>query len=303
MPSGDPSRSVAGLWRLARPKQWTKNLLVFAALIFSGRFLEPAAWILALTAFAAMCLVSSATYVFNDLADLERDRQHPTKRNRPLASGAVGRGPAIAFGAVSLLVGVGLSASLGMTALGIVLVYLALQFLYNLWLKRVPVADVHCIAAGFVLRAVLGAAALPVDISGWLLFCTGALALMLGFGKRRHEFRLQGEQRAASRESLVDYNQTVLDALVVMFATAAALCYGIYSLESTTAVKYPGIIITTPLVVYGIARYTLLIFTVDEGGEPADVLFRDPHLILTIVLFLVAAVAAMSGLKLPLIGR
>lgn len=302
--TADPTPSVViGLARLARPKQWTKNLLVFAALIFSGKFQDPAAWGLTLAAFVAMCLVSSATYVFNDLADLERDRQHPTKRNRPLASGRIGKSPAIAMGVVFFIAGVGIATSLGMATLAIVLVYLALQFLYNLWLKRVPVADVHCISAGFVLRAVLGAAAIGVNISGWLLFCTGALALMLGFGKRRHEFRLQGDQRAASRESLVSYNQTALDALVVMFATAAALCYGIYSLESATATRYPGIIITTPLVVYGIARYTLLIFTIDEGGEPADVLFRDPHLVLTIVIFLVTALAAMSGLRLPLIER
>jgi 4-hydroxybenzoate polyprenyltransferase len=296
-------RTLSGLWRLARPKQWAKNLLVFAALIFSGKFQDPHAWGLTLAAFVAMCLVSSATYVFNDWADLERDRQHPTKRNRPLASGQVGKSAGITSGVLLFIGGVSLAASLGMSTLSIVLVYLALQFLYNLWLKRVPVADVHCIAAGFVLRAVLGAAAIAVSISGWLLFCTGALALMLGFAKRRHEFRLQGEMRAASRESLVSYNPAALDALVIMFATAAALCYGIYSLESTTAVRFPGIILTTPLVVYGIARYMLLVFTLEEGGEPADVLFRDPHLILTIVFFLLTAVAAMSGMHLPLVER
>ncbi|MGV3615899.1 MAG: UbiA prenyltransferase family protein [Fimbriimonas sp.] len=286
-----------------RPKQWTKNLLVFAALIFSGLFREPASILAACAAFAGMCLVSSATYVFNDLADANRDRHHPTKRFRPIASGAIGKVPASALGTLLLAVGLALVGWLGASSLSIVGVYLALQVLYNLWLKRVPVADVHCIAAGFVLRAVLGAAAIGVSISGWLLFCTGALALMLGFGKRRHEFLLQGELRSHSRESLVSYNRVVLDALVLMFATAAALCYGIYSLESTTASRFPGIIVTTPLVVYGIARYLLIVFTIDEGGEPADVLFKDPHLLLTIFLFLVTSLAAMSGLRLPLIER
>ena len=301
-PLEEPMRPAAGgraVVRLLRPKQWTKNLLVFAALIFSGHFRDPQAIGLAVLAFAAMSLVSSATYAFNDVADVARDRQHPRKRNRPIASGAISPRVGTAIGIVLLLIGVGIAAALNTTSVALIAAYLLLQMAYNVGLKKTPVADVYCIATGFVLRAVLGAAAISVSISGWLLFCTGALALMLGFGKRRNEFILQGDARAASRESLVSYNRLALDGMVVMFATAAALCFGVYSLESATAQRFPGIILTAPFVFYGITRYVLLIFTLDEGGEPADVLFRDRHLVFSILAFLAAAILAMSGLRLP----
>lgn len=295
--------TAGSLLRLLRPKQWTKNLLVFAALIFSGHFVQPFFLARAFAAFVAMCLVSSATYTFNDLADVERDRKHPTKRFRPIASGAVSHSAALAIGVVLLLGAVGIAAALNQACLGILAGYVALQVLYNVELKRVPVADVFCIAAGFVLRSVLGAAAIVVDISGWLLFCTGCLALMLGFAKRRHEFMLQGEARAGSRESLITYTRPALDGLVLMFATAAAICFGVYALESRTAARYPAIILTAPFVVYGITRYVLLVFTMDEGGEPAEILLGDRHLLITIALFLIAAVAALSGLPLPFLER
>lgn len=292
-----------GVIKLLRPRQWSKNLLVFGAIIFSGRYDEPSTCWMAFVAFLAMCLVSSATYVANDLIDVERDRLHPTKRNRPIAAGVIPKALAIALTLGLGIGGVFLAASLNITSLEIVAAYLVLQVLYNVGLKRTPVADVYCIATGFVLRAVLGATAITVHISGWLLFCTGALALMLGFGKRRNEFIEQGEQRSRTRESLTDYTQTSLDAMVIMFATAAALCYGVYSIESKTADRYPGIILTAPFVFYGISRYVLLIFTRNEGSEPADVLFKDRHLLLSIAFFLGSAILALKGLHLPFLER
>ncbi len=240
-------------------------------------------------AFAAMSMVSSAVYIFNDLLDIERDRLHPRKRLRPLASGAVSKRTAVVLGILMLFGGLALGAWVAKGVLILLLVYLAMQVLYNWRLKHTPVADVYTIALGFVLRAVLGASAVGVAISGWLLFCTGALALMLGFAKRRNEFVLQGDSRGGSRESLVHYNRLALDALVVMFAAGAAMCYGIYTLESETARRFPGIVLTSIFVFYGITRYVLLIFTLDEGGEPADVLFK------------VTAVLAMSGMRLPML--
>jgi 4-hydroxybenzoate polyprenyltransferase len=294
-------RGLPAAIRLLRPKQWTKNLLVFAALIFTGTFRDPGHLSLAALAFLSMCLASSATYIFNDVQDAEHDRRHPKKKLRPIASGAVSAVVATALGMVLAIAGLLIAATLGKGSLLIVAAYLALQVFYNMGLKRVPVADVYAISMGFVLRAALGAAAIEVKLSGWLLFCTGALALMLGFGKRRHEFIQQGEERAATRQSLVHYNRVALDGLVIMFATAAALCYGLYTLESQTARQYPGILLTAPFVFYGITRYVLLVFTVDEGGEPEDVLFRDPHLLASIVLFVIAAGMAILGVRLPLI--
>jgi len=179
--------------------------------------------------------------------------------------------------------------------------YVALQLLYNLGLKRVAVADVFLISLGFILRAALGAGAISVTISSWLLFCTGALALMLGFCKRRSEFILLGDRRTEVRESLGAYSRGALDALVIMFACGAALCYGVYAVQSPTAHKYPALILTSVFVFYGICRYVLIVFGKDEGGEPETLLFKDPHMVFSIVMFIVAAVLAMSGVKVPLL--
>ncbi len=289
------------LLRLARIKQWSKNVLVFAAFLFSGRILDPTAWRAALTTFFAMCLVSSASYVFNDLADRERDRNHPTKNNRPLATGAVSPTTAVAFAVV--LLGVGLA--LGFVTdwwVGVVLcAYLLMQVVYNVWIKAVPVADVFWIATGFVLRAGIGAQAIHVPISGWLMFCTATLALMLGFGKRRHEFLLQGEVCDQSRASLVHYTKGTLDIFVAIFSGMAAMSYCIYSVDSDTAHKFPGILLTAPFVIYGITRYLLLVLSRNEGGEPADILLDDPHIVFSVIAFLVAAAFALKGFSVPIV--
>lgn len=293
----------AAYFRLLRVKQWSKNLLVFAAFIFSYGASHFSALSSSLVAFFAMSLVSSATYIVNDWRDIEKDRAHPKKRARPLASGAVPVSAALGIAGACLAGGLALAATLDKSAVAIICIYLLFQLLYNFGLKKVPIADVYIISTGFVLRAALGAAAIHVMISGWLLFCTGALALMLGFGKRRNEFLIQGEAAVSSRDSLVHYNAAALDALVVMFACSAAMCYGIYSLQSATAVKYPSLIITAPFVFYGITRYVLLVFNGNQGGEPEDILFRDRHILASIVLFLAAAALCVSGIRIPLLER
>ncbi len=287
---------------LLRPKQWTKNLLVFAAYIFTGSILHtPEATPRVLLAFMAMCLASSSTYIFNDVADVERDRAHPKKRLRPIASGAVSKGLALALGVVLLAVALSTGWYLNHSSFTILVSYLALQVIYNLGLKHIPIADVFIISIGFILRAVLGAAAITAFISSWLLFCTGALALMLGFAKRRNEFITQGEQRVHSRQSLTGYSRSALDALVIMFACGAALCYGVYAVDSTTAHKFPALIVTSIFVFYGICRYVLIVFNKDEGGEPENVLFKDPHILFSILGFAATAILAMSGWRIPLL--
>lgn len=298
-----PVGLLKAMIKLIRPKQWSKNILIFAAILFANRFRDPHSVRMALAAFVAMCVVSSGTYIFNDLVDVERDRRHPKKRLRPLASGAVSKQAGVVLGISLFVVGLGLGFAIGRGALLILLFYLALQVVYNWRLKRMPIADVYVIAIGFVLRAVLGATAVHVGISGWFLFCTGALALMLGFAKRRNEFILQGDDRTSSRESLIHYTRASLDALVTMFAAGAAMCYGIYTVESATAHKYPALILTSLFVFYGITRYVLIVFTADEGGEPADILFKDPHIIASVVLFLVTAVIALSGARIHILEQ
>jgi len=286
---------------LLRPKQWAKNLLVFAAYIFTAGFHQRAATREVLIAFGAICLASSFIYVLNDVLDAKRDRLHPRKKNRPIASGAVPVTVAYGLAVFSLAGAAALAGLLSHTSMLVLATYVVLQILYNAGLKKVAVADVFLISLGFVLRAALGAAALSVQISTWLLFCTGALALMLGFAKRRSEYILLGDRRADVRESLGAYSKGALDALVIMFACGAALCYGVYAVESPTAHQYPALLLTSIFVFYGICRYILIVFGQDEGGEPETLLFKDPHIIFSIVMFVAAAVLAMSGIKIPLL--
>ncbi|GMV88451.1 MAG: UbiA prenyltransferase family protein [Chthonomonas sp.] len=283
-----------------RPKQWTKNLLVFAAVLFVGRIGEPEAFGRAVLCFVAMCMTSSAVYVWNDLLDQERDRAHPIKKNRPLASGDIGPNAAVAMCVALLAGGLGIAAYLNTTTVVIVAVYLVMQVLYNLLLKAKPVADVFTIAVGFILRAAVGAAAVVVLISPWLLFCTGALALQLGFAKRRHELILQGGA-TDSREALRGYSRSALDALVVMSACVAMVFYGIYSLLSETARTHPSLFVTSLFVGYGICRYVYLVFQSDEGGEPENLVFGDRHMLVSIVLFLITAFLAMRGVRIPIV--
>lgn len=284
---------------LLRPKQWAKNLLVFAAWMFAGKYTDQSSLVSVILAFVSMSLASSSVYIVNDVLDRDRDRNHPKKKNRPIAAGHVPVGLAIGLAVVLTGLSLWTAWALTPTCFALVIVYLLLQTAYNLWLKAVPVLDVFVIATGFILRAVLGASALVVAISGWFLFCTGALALMLGFAKRRNEYISQGSDASTSRESLTHYSRPALDALVVMFATGAAICYGIYTLQSSAAKVHPALVLTAPFVFYGITRYVLLVFKQDEGGEPADLLFGDWHIIGSVVLFVATAALAIGGIRLP----
>jgi 4-hydroxybenzoate polyprenyltransferase len=292
---------VLGPWiALCRPRQWTKNLLVFAALLFTGRWDEPAAAGASLLAFAAMCLVSAGIYAINDARDAAADRLHPRKRLRPVAAGKVSPAAAVAFGLGLIAAGGALTTLLGPEGLLVMGAYLAVQALYQVSLKAVVLADVFAVAAGFVLRAALGAAAIQALISPWLLFCAGALALMLGFGKRRADAALLGDARPAGT---AHYPLPALDALVVLSACTAAIAYGIYSIDSPAAARNPGILLTTPFVLYGIARYVMRVAGNDDVGEPADLLLTDRHIMVSLVLFVAAAVAAVRGLQVPLMER
>ncbi len=287
--------------RLLRPKQWTKNLLVFAALLFAGTANEISRDVRALLAFIGMCALSSATYIFNDLLDRERDKAHPVKCKRPLASGEVSPGAGLTIALVLLAGAGGIAVWLGDWVAAIMGGYALIQALYNLKLKQVAVLDVFILGTGFVLRAALGAEAIKVPISGWLLFCTAALSLMLGFAKRRSEFIKQGDGREKSRESLSQYSRFALDIFVAVFAGVAAMTYGIYALQSETAQRYPGLLTTVPFVLYGICRYLLVVFTKNDGGEPEDILLKDWHVILSVVGFGLAVLFAVKGGTVPII--
>lgn len=294
------------LLKLLRVKQWTKNVFVFAAFIFTRGWNESGNIQGVLFAALAMCLASSATYIVNDLADIEKDRQHPKKKNRPIASGKVKPGTAWIAAVACLAAALITGWIANPNVLYCLAAYLLIQVFYNLRLRNTSIADVSCIAAGFVIRVVTGAVAINVQVSGWILLCTATLAYMLGFGKRRHEFHLQGEDKTNSRKSLAEYSEKSLDMLVVMAATCAVLTYSVYSIESPTAKQFPALILTTPFVIYGIARYLVLVFADEkdgETGEPESLVLKDKHLIATFICFSIAALMALSKINLPFLYK
>jgi 4-hydroxybenzoate polyprenyltransferase len=267
---------------LARPKQWTKNGFVLAGLVFSGEALETSSLAAALLAFAAFCALSGAVYAANDVLDVEEDRKHPTKRNRPVASGLISPRAAIIYAALLAVSGLALAffVAPGVGVAG--LAYLVLQAVYTPILKHQPILDVMSISAGFVLRALAGAAAVAVAISPWLIVCTGLLTLFLGFSKRRHELAILGDIASAHRKNLREYSVELLDEMMNIMVSATIIAYTMYTFF---AHQDRWMMASIPFVVYGVFRYMLLVHR-DGGGNPDTLLLRDRPLQITLLLWL-----------------
>jgi 4-hydroxybenzoate polyprenyltransferase len=274
----------------ARPWQYTKNLILFAGLVFAHHLLDPGYLMRSLAAFASFCLLSSFIYVLNDLVDLERDRKHPRKKNRPLASGRLSRGVGIAWCLTLLAGGAALSFWLGPHFRVVSLAFVVLNVLYSFVLKEMVVLDVMAIALSFEVRAIAGVEALKaldpgIAISPWLLVCTLFLALFLGFGKRRHELALLASEAGDHRPTLADYSERFLDTLIAIVSAATILAYTIYTVAPDTVVKFgtTSLVYSIPFVVYGVFRYLFLIYEKKSGGSPSEVLLSDVPLALTIL--------------------
>ena len=276
-----------------RPKQWTKNLLVFAPLIFAGELLVAQAVLRSIAAFVVFCAVSGATYIANDIHDLERDKVHAKKCKRPIASGALSVSTAGWTAGALVVASLAAAAALGVEFLAVTVAYLVLQIAYSWWLKNEVVLDVMAIAAGFVLRAVAGAAVAGVAISFWLYGAVSLLALFLGFAKRRHELLMLDEEAMSHRPSLEHYGPEFLDALLSSVTAATIVTYAIYTFFSDTAILHPKLFLTVPFVLYGLFRYLYLIYQRNIGGNPEEVLLTDVPLIITIVLWLATSAAAL----------
>ena len=287
----DQGRTVAFLVSL-RPDQWTKNLIVFAGLIFGQRLHEPSAIAIAGAAFAVFCALSSAMYLVNDIVDRADDRRHPTKSRRPIAAGTIS--PGIATAGALVLGGTALGAAFWLgSGLGLVAIaFVGLLGLYSHVLKHVVILDVLVIAGGFVLRAVGGAVAVAVPISQWLLVCTVLLALFLGLAKRRHELVLLGEEAGRHRRSLTEYTPQLLDQLISIVAAATVVSYAFYTTEPATVEKFATdrLTLTLPFPVYGVFRYLYLVHRHDGGGSPAEMLLRDRPLLVCVALWAIAIV-------------
>lgn len=286
---------ILALLRSMRPKQWTKNLLVFAGLLFTIEQLHSADsfWRVAV-AFALFCMVSGAVYVLNDAADANRDRYHPTKRKRPIASGIVPIPIAVVFGVAVAGASVWVAFRLDYFFGLILAAYLLLTTAYSVLLKHWVIVDLLVIAAGFVMRAVAGAVVIHVTISQWFLLCTTLLALFLGLAKRRHELTTLEDGAADHRKILEEYSVGFLDQMITITAAAALMAYSLYTVApvSEAAVRHPYaarhpymMMATIPFVIYGMFRYLYLIHMQNAGGQPEQVLLDDKPLLLDIALW------------------
>ena len=291
------TRSSIALLRSLRPEQWLKNGFVLAPLVFSGLLDDHDAWIRSLIAVAAFCAASSSVYLVNDIFDRSSDRSHPTKRNRPIAAGELS--VAAAFGAASVLAAAAMAAAVALggwfpTILGS---YIGLVVLYSVVLKRVVFIDVLVLAAGFVLRVVGGAVAIPVPISRWLLLCAYLLALYLALGKRRSELATLGDGAGQHREVLGQYSLGLVDQSISVVLGATVLAYTLYTVAPDTVAKVgsEGLMATVPVVLYGLFRYLYLLHRREVGDSPTRVLVTDGPLLVTVVVWLLVAAAVIGA--------
>jgi 4-hydroxybenzoate polyprenyltransferase len=269
-----------------RPRQWTKNLLLFAGIVFAAKIGDWTRWGEAGVAFAAYCAGSSAAYLVNDVRDADNDRQHPLKRSRPIARGELSKKQALALAGALAGLALLLVAPLGLVSLGFLAGFFVLQAAYSLRLKHAVLIDVLAIAILFVIRSAAGAAAVDVRISPWLLVCTALLALFLALAKRRGELVAAGD----SRPVLEGYSTAFVDQLIAITVACTIAAYSVYAITAHT----PAMALTIPFVVFGLFRYLLLIHRHDLGEEPENVLLTDRPLLAAIALWVVTAGAVLA---------
>jgi 4-hydroxybenzoate polyprenyltransferase len=275
---------LISILKTMRPKQWTKNVFVFAGLVFDGQLLQIEPFIQTLIGFILLCFASSTVYIINDIADIEQDKQHPLKRQRPLASGRLSIRVA---GIATTIIGVAtlaLSFFLNRWFGALVLTYILMNLLYSFRLKHVPIIDVFFVASGFVLRVGAGVMLITVErFSPWLYVCTTLLALFIGFGKRRAELSLLADKANTHRKVLDGYTISFLDQLIIIVSATTIMAYSLYTFTAENLLGNQLMMLTIPFVVYGIFRYLYLIHVEGAGGAPDEVLLTDIPSLTTII--------------------
>jgi 4-hydroxybenzoate polyprenyltransferase len=287
-------RMLLALLQTMRPRQWIKNGVIFAALVFDRQLLLPEPLLRTSIGFVLLCLLSSTVYIFNDLADIEKDRLHPRKRLRPLPAGRLNKSVALSAAVLMPLVAVPLSFVLEWRFGLIAVLYLFSNLLYSFRLKNVVIVDVLLVALGFVLRVGAGVVLITVArFSPWLYICITLLALFMGFGKRRGELVLMADNSNASRRVLQDYSLPLLDELITIVSSATIMAYSLYTFSAANLPDNHAMMLTIPFVLYGIFRYLYLIHNKGEGGAPDELVLTDRPLQTTFILWGVSAVAVL----------
>jgi 4-hydroxybenzoate polyprenyltransferase len=271
---------------LLRPKQYYKNFLIFAGIIFSGNLLNTALLITSILGFIAFCLASSGQYIFNDIMDREKDKKHPKKRNRPIAAGRVKIPVAAILSALLLISSILLSFHLKFEFMVAVVAYLVMNFLYSSALKQIVLLDVFVISGGFVLRAIAGCLLLSVAISPWLVVCTLLLALFLALGKRRNELLILGSDAKSHRNTLGEYTINAIDQMLSMTASATIVAYSLYTFFS-----HSNLMLTIPIVIYALYRYILLI---NKGNSDAnELIFKDRGIVASVLVWILVVLVML----------
>lgn len=264
------------LLKTMRPRQWTKNVFIFAALMFDKQFFSAAPFLKTLAGFALFCLISSSVYIFNDLADIEADRQHPQKKNRPIPSGKLPISAAWTSGVLLVVITLGIGYWLSPAFSAVMGAYFLLNLAYSKWFKHAPILDVLIIAAGFVLRVAAGVTLIRVErFSPWLYVVTTLLSLFLGFGKRRAELALLEGDAGSHRKVLEGYTIPLLDQYIMIVSGTTIVAYSLYTFSAPNVPPNHSMMLTIPFVVYAIFRYLYLIHVEERGGEPEEIFLTD----------------------------
>ncbi|WP_026882277.1 decaprenyl-phosphate phosphoribosyltransferase [Clostridium akagii] len=274
--------------KLMRPKQWLKNVFVLAALVFSGKFQNGHILLLNLYVFILFSLISSAVYILNDLVDVEKDKQHPQKKFRPIASGKVSKSQALAFELIIVCIVLFTSYSISLKLLVVLLTYYIMNILYSFKLKNVVIVDVMIITFGFVLRVISGSIVTNVQLSPWLILCTILISLFLALNKRRSEIVTLKDKRGSHRKILEEYSVELIDSMLTIVTPSILITYCLYTFSSTQS---RTMMITIPFVLYGIFRYQYLVSKKNVGGKPEDVFQNDMPFLIDIVLWAVIIIA------------
>jgi 4-hydroxybenzoate polyprenyltransferase len=287
---------VYSLLALMRPYQWFKNIFVLAPLLFSHEFIHLHSCLRAILAFISFCIISSAIYTINDLCDVHEDQQHPIKKLRPIASGAVSSLVAVVFSIILIGLSLTLAWYIDFYVVMFILLYTVIHIAYSLALKCIPILDVMAIAAGFVLRILSGCAAISVVPSHWLVICTMMISLFLGFTKRRAELLSIGIQTRNSRGVLEDYSIAFIDQAIAMVTSATIVCYTLYTVDTQTVELFgtQAMLVTVPSVIYGLLRYIYIIYHLEKGEDPSRTLIHDIPMIINLMIWIVASLLVVT---------
>ena len=283
---------LTALFKTMRPRQWTKNVFVFAALVFDKQLLNADSFLRTLAGFALFCLISSSVYIFNDISDVEADRQHPEKKNRPIPSGKLPISVAWVAGVVLVVTNFAISYFLAPGFEAVVIIYFLLNMAYTKWLKHIPIVDVLVIAAGFVLRVHAGVTLISVErFSPWLYVVMTLLSLFLGFGKRRAEIALLAQGAGSHRKVLEGYTLPLLDQYIMIVSGTTIVSYSLYTFSAPNVPENHSMMLTIPFVVYAIFRYLYLVQVKHAGGAPEEILLSDRPFQIAMILWGAAVLA------------